>query len=310
MNRENDFLSPIYETCEKVERAWVKFRSGMETAGRCRHVQFTEETFNKNNILKTTLSSYVFNCNNAVNSHIDIVDQFKKAVDRLVQENAKLKEDKMQLLEEVSWLKSSAIKAQDSIIGLQSELLDCKDDQLKSVQSTVSDAVKTSVKSEMKSYSDAVSSAPKPRGPDVKSVKCAVKEVVQAEDRSRNLIVFGMKEEASEDTGEKICEMLEYLGEKPRQESVRIGVLKSDSNTPRPVKVSLATSAHVVQILRAAKKLKNSEKFGSVFICPDRSPEERKMRHEAVMDLKRRLNDEPNKRHFIRGLKVVTVSEG
>ena len=66
----------------------------------------------------------------------------------------------------------------------------------------------------------------------------------------------------------------------------------------------------MVQILRAAKKLKNSEKFGSVFIRPDRSPEEPKMRHETVMDLKKRLNDEPNKRHFIRGLKVVTVSEG
>ena len=106
MNRENDFLSPIHETCEKVERAWVKFRSGIETAGRCRHVQiqFTEETqtFNKKNILKTTLSSYVYNCNKAVSSHIDIVDQFKKAVNRLVQENIKLKEEKMQLLEEIS----------------------------------------------------------------------------------------------------------------------------------------------------------------------------------------------------------------
>ena len=292
----------------------MKYRRDMELTGRCSHINFTSETFNRNNILKSTIADYVFNCIKAVNSHIDIIAQFKRAVDRLVQENTQLKEDKLQLLEEVSCLKSAAIQSQNSIIGLQNELLDRKDEELQSVKSTVTDAVKTTVQTEMKSYSKAVSgnSAPTTRThvPDVKTLKSAVKEVVQTEDRSRNLIVFGLKEEAHEDTGKKITEILDYLGEKPRQDSVRIGVQKSESGGQRPVKVSLASSAHVIQILRAAKRLKNSDKFSSVYICPDRTPEERRMRQEAVTDLKKRLEDEPDKRHFIRGLKVVTVSAG
>ena len=54
--------------------------------------------------------------------------------------------------------------------------------------------------------------------PDVKTLKSAVKEVVQAEDRSKNLVVFGSKEEAHEDTSKKISELSDYLGETPRHE--------------------------------------------------------------------------------------------
>ena len=89
---------------------------------------------------------------------------------------------------------------------------------------------------------------------------------------------------------------------------MRIGVQKSDVNRQRPVKVTLTSDAHVIQILRAAKKLKDSD-FSSVFVCPDRTTEDRKLRKQAVTDLKKRLTDEPNKRHFIRGFKVVTASE-
>ena len=118
-----------------------------------------------------------------------------------------------------------------------------------------------------------------------------------------------MSEEPREDTGKKISELFEYLGEKPKLEAVRIGVQKSEPRRQRPVKVTLASSAHVIQILRAAKKLKGSDDFSSVFICPDRTTEDRKLRKQAVIDLKKRLIDEPNKRHFIRGFKVITASE-
>ena len=86
----------------------------------------------------------------------------------------------------------------------------------------------------------------------------------------------------------KISEILDYLGEKPKQDSVRIGDERSESGGHRPIKVSLARSAHVIQILGAVKKLKSSDKFSSVFICPDRTLEERKLRQEAVTDLKKK----------------------
>ena len=79
-----------------------------------------------------------------------------------------------------------------------------------------------------------------------------------------------MKKEDGEDTGkrQKIDELLEYLQEKPSQGSLHIGIQKSALDPARPVKVSLtaAASAHVMQILLAARKLKNCEKFRNSFI--------------------------------------------
>ena len=95
----------------------------------------------------------------------------------------------------------------------------------------------------------------------------------------------------------KISEILDYLGEKPKQDSVRIGDERSESGGHRPIKVSLARSAHVIQILGAVKKLKSSDKFSSVFICPDRSPEERKAYKKLVEEVKRKRDTETDKVH-------------
>ena len=57
---------------------------------------------------------------------------------------------------------------------------------------------------------------------------------------------------------------------------------------PRPVKVSHPSSAHVVEILREPKKLKDSEQYRNVFIAPDRTVEERRLRRELVESLKKK----------------------
>ena len=303
-NGTNDELMEIYGTIESVEEGCEKFYVEMEGAARCQRGNFNHDTFNTNSITKKTAARFLLCCSNIIGTKTGIINQLCCVVDKLVYENNQLKEGS-------SSLKTSLIQSQDSVIGLQSELLECKTKQLQSVQSVVQNAVKSSVKSEIKSYSDAVSSVHKANVPVTKSLSQAVRQVVQAEDRSRNFVVFGLKEEPGVDTGKQIDEVLEFLGEKPRHESVRIGTKKeSDSGrpVPRPVKVSVASSAHVFQILRAAKKLKDSEQFGNVFICPDRTVEERTTRREAVTSLKQKMKDEPGKRHIIRGGKVLTVS--
>ena len=109
------------------------------------------------------------------------------------------------------WLKSSVIQAQETVINLQNELLAAKDEQLDSVPSAVHSAVQLSVKSEIKSYSDAVNSAQKPHVPAIKTLKKVVEQVVQADDRSKNFVVFGLKEETDEDTGKLIDGVLECV---------------------------------------------------------------------------------------------------
>ena len=76
--------------------------------------------------------------------------------------------------------------------------------------------------------------------------------------------------------------MFDFLGEKPKQESVRIG-LKSEKGTDRlrPVKVSLASATHAQQILITARSLQGSEQYKAVFICPDRTVGEQKQRQET-----------------------------
>ena len=58
------------------------------------------------------------------------------------------------------------------------------------------------------------------------TLKTVVKQVVAEEDRSRNLMVFGLDEEEDEPLQEKVTAIFEELGEKPRHEAVRLGLQK------------------------------------------------------------------------------------
>ena len=104
-----------------------------------------------------------------------------------------------------------------------------------------------------------------------KILHVVVNDVIQVEELSRNLVVF---------------------------EVIRLG--SSTSGKTRPVKVTTSSSIYAHQILRRRSALKESEKFSSVFIAPDRTFEERQERRELVTELKRRVSDDSSRRHFIR----------
>ena len=77
----------------------------------------------------------------------------------------------------------------------------------------------------------------------------------------------------------------------------------------RAVKVSFGNSSTVHQILIKAKELRLSQCFKTVFISPDRSPEERAVHKQLVLDLKRKVTENPNKRYFIRTGKICEIDE-
>ena len=60
-------------------------------------------------------------------------------------------------------------------------------------------------------------------------------------------------------------------------------------------------------ILGKAKALKKTTKFRSVFITPDRSPDEREFQRQLVGELKKRTKEVPNLRHYISGGRVRSV---
>ncbi len=214
----------------------------------------------------------------------------------------------LDLRQDLDSVKTELILSQDSVIKLQSEMLESQSNQLKAMQSTVQSTVQETVHAEIKSYSkaltDNVSASAHTSTFSAKNLKSVVRDIVDQEDRSRNLMIFGLKEEAGEQTDVKIEEILQRIGEKPTVEAVRVGQHKTDR--ARPVKVTLRTCSAVHQVLVKAKNLRVDDQYKDVFICPDRTPEERTPHKQLVLDLKSRLKLEHNRKHYIRSGRVIS----
>ena len=112
----------------------------------------------------------------------------------LVQVCTILNEDSIPLLEcvyeECQELRAEKIKDQRTIIELQEEVIKKKEEELKAVK----ESVESTVKCEIKSYASAVTktctAALAPR-----KLTAAIKIVAENEDRKRNVIIYGIKEE-------------------------------------------------------------------------------------------------------------------
>ena len=197
-------------------------------------------------------------------------------------------------------LQSQLIENQQTLIKVQKELSDCKSEKLESMEKVVKSSVADSVKEEFKSYSSVVST-PQPTAPVIcqEALTSVVKSVVEEEDRSRNFLVFGLQEEEEEGLETRISEVLGEVGLKPKLEAQRIGKRKSDS-VIRPVKVCVSSSLIVHQILVNARNLRNSDKFKTVYLSPDRSPEQREARKELVASMRAQALAEPHKKFYIK----------
>ena len=210
-----------------------------------------------------------------------------------------------------SSLQNRLIESQQLVITTQAELTECKSEQLetlrKTVETSVIDSVKTvetslvdSVKTELQSYSSAVQKTPPNEQVfSSEALTRVVRNVVEEEDRNRNVVIFGLTEEDNENLNEKVVEIFESIGQKPTADACRVGTRKSKDSV-RPVKVKLSSSLIVDQLLTKVKTLRNISRFSSVFVCPDRSPEQRKIQKELVKELKEKAEAEPDKRFFIR----------
>ena len=69
---------------------------------------------------------------------------------------------------------------------------------------------------------------------------------MEEEDRSRNVVIFDLNEEDNEKLNERVAEVFESIGQKPRAEACRVGQKKSKDSVC-PVKVELSSSLIVVK---------------------------------------------------------------
>ena len=158
---------------------------------------------------------------------------------------------------------------------------------------------------ELKSYSSALqqscSTALSPT-----NIATAVKKIVKEEDRTKEVVVFGVDEEVNECVTTKISGILQQLDEKPRITGCRrIGQSVTGASTKRPIIFSVKSTDVVYQILKKAKRLKDIQGFKTVYISPNRTLDERISRQKLVNELKERRLGDPSGRYFIRRGEIV-----
>ena len=192
-------------------------------------------------------------------------------------------------------IKTEMITLQRSVVKLQQQLLENQTDHVEELTAVVDTAVENGIRC----YSEVLSDTVKRSVPVLSATKLkkAVKEAVSDEDRSRNVVLFGLTEKESADLESQITDLFNEIDEKPSFEAVRIG-LHTEKEKTRPVKVSLRNVETVHRILTKAKNLRNSADYRKVYISPDRTPEERAQHRQLVLEMRQLAADNPDQ-HFV-----------
>ena len=198
-------------------------------------------------------------------------------------------------------MKTQEIETTKKIVKLQEEQLD-------SVQNTVN--------TEIQSWSEIVQKNCVKSSATVRTVQQAVKSVVEEETRSKNFIIYGAKDWVTEDLSATVDEVFDNILLHPAPEILaarRIGTYNADTKSikPRPIKVTLASSGTVENVLSNARKLSHSsdERIKKIFLAPDRSKEERLTHKKLVTEIKRLIDTEPLKHHFVRNGRIISVDK-
>ena len=98
----------------------------------------------------------------------------------------------------------------------------------------------------MKSYSSVLTEKSPPAIISPETLKKVVQDAVEEEDRIKNLMLFGLKEEMNEALSNKGGEVFISVGQKLRFLALRVG--KKSVSKARPVKVTLTGNGSVNQI--------------------------------------------------------------
>ena len=218
-----------------------------------------------------------------------------------------------QATERIEELQEAQIKNQGTIIELQNQLLVAKDEQVKTLQATVQSEVKL-VQNEVKTFSSVLQQEIKTQSTEVqknvaralsvKKVGDAVKQVAEKEERCRNVVIYGVAEEENQPLETRVGAIFQHVGQKPRiVECCRLGRVQDDAT--RPVKVTLSSSAIVTELLRNSKMLKNADGCQKIFVCPDRTVEQRKAQKGLLEQLRQMRTENPSAKYRIKNGKVI-----
>ncbi len=265
-----------------TDRKTKWFEEAMKTVKVTKEQELTVSRFNSSSINKMTLSKWLESASEIMTRQADIISRMQKAIEAQ---------------------KTDALEDKAAIIKLQSDLIESKDNQLLSLQTTVQKTVQATVQKEVQSYSAVVAQHNTAPAISTDSLKQAVKTAIAEEDRTKNIMIFGLSEEDNEQLENKVCEIFQELGEKPKVTVSRVG-RSAGAQKCRPVKVYLTSSNIAYQILMKSGRLKSAPQFKNVYLRPDMSIEQRKIRQKLVADLKEAISNQPGRYHYIQGDRI------
>ena len=173
----------------------------------------SEEIFNKSSIKKAKLAELLGEVISTVEKQHEMVRDLRASNDLL---------------------KTELLELQSTVIKIQSEQWKCNWEQFQSLQTTAKFTVQETMQSEMKSYSSALTENSPPAIISPETLKNLVQAVVEEEDRSKNLMLFGLKEEINETLSNKVGEVFVSVGEKSSFFALR--VVKKSASKSRPLK--------------------------------------------------------------------------
>ena len=119
------------------------------------------------------------------------------------------------LKDENERLSAKVIKDHEEVITLYREIKSIREQEIKGLKTVVETAVDTSVK---KSYSEAANFAASATASSAQTLDSRVmwkgfQEATEADERAKNVVVFGLSETAEEDVKGRVCEILDAVGE-------------------------------------------------------------------------------------------------
>lgn len=127
-----------------------------------------------------------------------------------------------------------------------------------------------------------------------------VQEVVERQNRRNNIIIFGMEEQTNltkEDriNAEKadVSRIFTHLipNIKTMSNVRRLGKYDAGRSTPRPVKVTLASSEQVFALLKKSGSLKENDMYKHIYLATDQTPRQIQYYKKIKMELNRRIED-------------------
>ncbi|KAL5249965.1 hypothetical protein ACHWQZ_G015891 [Mnemiopsis leidyi] len=178
---------------------------------------FTPAMMNKPSVVKAQMAEWLF-------SAIHLLDQCSLPL----MSNARVQLENLQ---------EEKIADQKNIINLQNELISQKNEELGLVSKTVEAELKTYSSALQQSCSTALSP---------KNIVAAVQKVAGEDDRSREVLVFGVAEEKGECANVKVAKILEQLEEKPKFQVSKNRTAKGERSSPNQIQRQKAASAFMI----------------------------------------------------------------